>query len=166
MSDYWLNLIAQEQFSSATRLTGNAGFLFAGNTSTGVLGIETTRGHVFTAGLSLTHDLTPRLTLGAELYGGMADTAGLGRDQLQALAGGSYTLREGVSVTFAVLGGKYEASPRIGGQIGFAVDLPTGLRKRRTQAAEEKHSITQEKEKMHELQSGDAAQGSVVFTAG
>ena len=123
-ADYWLNTVAQEPFSDTTRITGNFGFLFAGNTSTGVLGTQNTRGHVYTAGLSLTHDFTPRLTLGAEVYGGIADAGGLGRNQLQGLGGGFYQLRNGLSVTFAVLGGKYEASPRIGGQLGFAVDFP------------------------------------------
>jgi hypothetical protein len=124
LEDYWLNLIAQEPLGEKTRLTGNFGFLFAGNTSTGAIGISTTRGRVYTAGLSLTHDFTDRLMLGGEAYGGVADTDGLGKDQLQFLAGGSYKLRNSVSATFAVLGGKYEASPHIGGQLGFAVDFP------------------------------------------
>jgi hypothetical protein len=124
LRDYWLNLIAQEPFSDKTRLTLNLGFLFAGNTSTGVVGIQTTRGHVYTGGLSVVHDFNPRLTLGAEIYGGVADTDGLGKNQLQGLGGGSYTLRNGFSFAFALLGGRYEASPRIGGQVGFAVDFP------------------------------------------
>ena len=124
LSDYWLNGIAQEPFTDKTRLTGNFGFLFAGNTSTGVIGTQNTRGHVYTAGLSLLHDFTPKLTLGVEAYGGVADTGGLGRDQLQELIGGTYQLRESFSVAFGVLGGRYEASPRIGGQFGFAWDLP------------------------------------------
>jgi hypothetical protein len=124
LNDYWLNLIAQEPFGNHSKLTANFGFLFAGNTSTGVLGIQSTRGRVYTAGLSLTHDFTDHLTLGAEAYGGIADNDGLGKDQLQFLAGGSYKLRSGISATFAILGGKYEASPSIGGQAGFAVDFP------------------------------------------
>jgi hypothetical protein len=128
LEDYWLNFIAQEPFTAKTRLTGNFGYLFAGNTSTGVVGIQTTRGHVYTGGLSVVHDFTPRLSLGAEAYGGLADTNGLGKDQLQFLTGGSYQLRDGLSATFAILGGRYEASPRIGGQFGFAVDFPTALR--------------------------------------
>jgi len=126
LTDYWLNMIAQQPLAENTRLTANLGFLFAGNTSTGVVGIQTTRGHVFTGGLSLVHDFTPRLTLGGELYGGIADNPGLARTQLQALVGGAYVVRSGLSVTFALLGGKYAASPRIGGQLGFAVDFPTG----------------------------------------
>lgn len=122
--DYWLNGIAQEPFTDKTRLTANFGFLFAGNTSTGLIGVQTTHGHVYTGGLSLTHDFTPRLTVGAEAYGGLADTNGLGRDQLQGLGGGSYQIRNDLSFTFAILGGKFDASPRIGGQLGFAVDFP------------------------------------------
>ncbi|HEX3894504.1 MAG TPA: transporter [Terracidiphilus sp.] len=127
LEDYWLNSIAQELLTDKTRLTANFGFLFAGNTSTGVVGIQTAHGHVYTGGLSLAHDFTPKLSLGGELYGGLADASGLGRDQLQALAGGQYALNERFSLAFAVLGGRYEASPRIGGQVGFALDIPNFL---------------------------------------
>jgi outer membrane putative beta-barrel porin/alpha-amylase len=124
LTDYWLNFITQVPLTDKTRITGNAGFLFAGNTSTGVVGIQTNRGHVYTGGISLLHDFSARLTLGGEAYGGRADAGGLGRTQLQGLVGGMYELRSGLSATFAFLGGKYEASPRIGGQVGFAVDFP------------------------------------------
>lgn len=124
LSDYWLNSIAQESFSDKTRMNANFGFLFAGNTSTGVLGTQTTRGHVYTGGLSLQHDFNPHLTLGGELYGAIADTNGLGKDQLQALAGGAYALNNRMSVSFAMLGGSHIASPRIGGQVGFEIDFP------------------------------------------
>jgi hypothetical protein len=130
LTDYALNFIAQEPLTEKTRVNLNIGFLFAGNTSTGVLGIQTTHGHVYTGGLSLLHDLGPRLTLGGEVYGAHADADGLGRSQLQFLGGGQYTVRRGLSLTFALLGGKYEASPRIGGQGGFAVDFPDILHNR------------------------------------
>ena len=122
--DYWLNFIVQEPLTSKTRITANLGYLFAGNTSTGVVGVQTTRGHVYTGGLSLLHDFTPRLTLGAEAYGGIDSNPGLARTQLQFLGGGQYSLRHGLAFTFAVLGGKYVASPRVGGQIGFSMDFP------------------------------------------
>jgi Putative MetA-pathway of phenol degradation len=128
LKDYWLNMIAQEPFTEKTRMNGNFGFLFAGNTSTGAIGIQTKRGHVFTGGVSLLHDFTPRLTLGGEVYFGIADTAGLGRTQLQSMFGGNYTIRDGFALSFGLLGGKYEASPRVGGQIGFAMDIPTVFR--------------------------------------
>jgi len=137
LSDYWLNTIAQEPFGKYTRLTANFGFLFAGNTSTGVVGVQTTRGHVYAAGLSLLHDFSDRLSLGVEAYGGLANASGLGKDQLQFLAGGSYLLHNGVSATFAVLGGKYEASPHIGGQVGLAMDFPAFGRKRPPSPAQE-----------------------------
>jgi Putative MetA-pathway of phenol degradation len=124
LTDYWLNSIAEEPFTDKTRLNANFGFLFAGNTSTGVLGIQTTRGHVYTGGLSIQHDFNPRLTLGVELYGAIADTKGLGKDQLQALGGGQYQLNPRMAVTFALLGGSHIASPSIGGQVGFEVDFP------------------------------------------
>jgi Putative MetA-pathway of phenol degradation len=124
LADYWLNFIGQKSISEKTRVTGNLGILFAGNTSTGVIGLQNTRGQVYTGGLSLLHDFTPRLTLGGELYGGYAANDSLGKSQLQAMAGGQYQLRNGLSFCFGLLGGKYVASPQIGGQIGFAVDFP------------------------------------------
>lgn len=124
LSDYWLNSIAQEPLSDKTRLNANFGFLFAGNTSTGVIGTQNTRGHVYTGGLSLTHDFNQKLSLGAEAYGAIADNHSLGKDQLQGLAGGWYQLTKTVAFTFALLGGSHIAAPRVGGQIGFEVDFP------------------------------------------
>jgi len=124
LTDYWLNTIAQKPFTEKTRMNANHGFLFAGNTSTGVIGIQAKRGHVFTGGVSLLHDFNSRLTLGTEIYGGVADTSGLGRTQLQGMIGGEYLICSGFSFTFGLLGGKYEASPRIGGQTGFSMDFP------------------------------------------
>ncbi len=122
--DYWLNFIGQKSIKDKTRITGNLGTLFAGNTSTGVVGTLNTRGQVYTGGLSLLHDFNSRLTLGGEVYGGYADNGSLGRSQLQAMAGGQYTIRKGMTFCFGLLGGKYVASPRIGGQIGVSMDFP------------------------------------------
>ena len=124
LTDYWLNSIAQEPLSDKTRINLNFGYLFAGNTSTGVLGTQTTHGHVFTSGLSLLHDFNPRVTLGVEAYAAVDNNNGLGKDQFQALAGGQYQLNPRMAITFAVLGGSHIASPRIGGQVGFEIDFP------------------------------------------
>jgi len=124
LTDYWLNFIGQKSLSDKTRINGNLGYLFAGNTSTGVLGIQTTHGHVFTGGVSVLHDFTPRLTLGGELYGGFTENRDLGRSQFQVMLGGQYAIRSGMTFNFGVLGGKYVGSPRVGAQIGFSVDFP------------------------------------------
>jgi hypothetical protein len=126
--DYWLNFIFQEPITPKTRLNLNLGVLFAGNTSTGVVGISTTRGQVYTSSLSVLHDINSRLSLGGEVYAGVADTDGLGRTQLQGMAGGSLTLHSGLALTFGLIIGKYEASPRIGGQIGLSMDFPDMFR--------------------------------------
>ena len=124
LTDYWLNFILQKPLSEATRINVNLGLLFAGNTSTGAVGIQTRRGQVYTGGVSLLHDVTHRLTLGGELYGGVSDGAGQDRTQLQALLGAQYAIREGLTLCLGVLGGKYGATPQIGGQIGISVDFP------------------------------------------
>lgn len=122
--DYWLNGIAQKHLTEKIRLTGNLGILFAGNTSTGALGIQTSRGRVYTGGLSLLREFNAKWTLGAEVYGGFTNNPGLGKRQLQVLGGGQYTIRDGLTFDFGLLGGKYTASPRIGGQLGFSADFP------------------------------------------
>jgi len=45
------------------------------------------------------------------------------------LIGGQYTVRNGMTFDFGLLGGKYVASPRVGAQIGFSVDYPDVVRK-------------------------------------
>ena len=127
LTDYWLNFIAQKPLSPATRFNVNLGILFAGNTSTGDVGIETRHGQVYTGGLSLLHDVSSRLTLGAELNGGISDGAGADRAELQALLGAQYALRTGLSVSLGILGGKFGATPRIGGQLGVAMDFPDAV---------------------------------------
>ena len=133
LTDYWLNSIATEPLTDKTRLTANFGFLFAGNTSTGVIGTQNIHGHVYTGGISLLHDFNPRVTLGAEAYGAIADNKSLGKDQLQYLAGGWYQVTSRAAITFGLLGGSHVASPRIGGQVGFEVDFPL----RRSSAAKQ-----------------------------
>ena len=127
--DYWLNGIAQKSLSDKTRVNANVGYLFAGNTSTGVLGIETARGHVYTGGVSILHDFSQRWTLGGEVYGGYTNNGDLGRSQLQFMVGGQYRVRRGMTLDFGALGGKYIASPRAGAQAGFSVDFPDVFQK-------------------------------------
>jgi hypothetical protein len=124
LTDYWLNFAMQRPLSAATRINYNLGLLFAGNTATGAIGIQTRRGQVYTGGLSLLHDVTSRLTVGAELYGGVSDGAGRDKTQLQAMLGGELKIRDGLALSFGVLGGKYGATPSLGGQVGVAVDIP------------------------------------------
>ena len=128
LTDYWLNTIAQEALSDKTRVNINLGYLFAGNSSTGALGVRSTRGHVYTGGVSVLHDLTARLTLGTEVYGGYDPTGNFGRSQLQFMLGTQYQLRNGLTVDLGILGGRYVGSPRVGAQIGFSVDFPDVFR--------------------------------------
>lgn len=124
LTDYWLNFILLKPLSEATRLNANLGVLFAGNTSTGAVGIQTRRGQVYTGGFSLLHDVSPRLTVGSELYGGFSDGVGKAKSQLQVLLGAQYAIRNGLTLCLGVLGGKFGATPQIGGQIGIAIDFP------------------------------------------
>jgi hypothetical protein len=121
--DYWLYGVLQKSLTKRTVGRLNGGILFAGNSSTGLIGIETTRGQVFTANGSLVRNFTPRLRLGAELFGGVTNNFNLSRGQLEAQFGGGYALTERFEFTFGVVAGRFPASPRAGVQVGFAYDF-------------------------------------------
>ena len=123
VTDYWLYGVAQK--SLTRKMTGrlNGGILFAGNTSTGLVGIQTTRGQVFTANGSVTREFTSRLRLGAELFGAVTNNFALSKGQLEAQIGGNYALSKQFSLAFGILGGHFSASPRAGALIGFAYDF-------------------------------------------
>src|SRR5205085_8153234 len=119
-TDYFLNGILQKSLTEKTKLRLNGGILFAGNTTTGVIGIRT-RGRVFTAGSSLVKQFTRRLDLGAEITGAVTSNFQLSKGQLQALVGGNYALRKNLTFDFGIVGGRFSASPRAGAQLGFSL---------------------------------------------
>lgn len=122
-TDYWLYGVAQKSFTGKTKGRINAGILFAGNTSTGLIGIRTTRGQVFTANGSLTKDINSKLRLGVELFGAVTSNFQLSKGQLEAQVGGNYALSQRCSLAFGLLGGRFAASPRAGLLLGFAYDF-------------------------------------------
>jgi hypothetical protein len=129
LTDYWLNLIAQKSLSDKTRVNMNLGYLFAGNSSTGVLGIQNTRGHVYIGGLSMLYDFIARMTLGGETYGGFTNKWESGQKPIPGPGPRSIPAPQWNDVRFWVPGGKFIASPRIGAQVGFSVDFPDVLHK-------------------------------------
>jgi len=123
LTDYVLNGIVQKSLTDKTKLRLNGGFVFAGNTLTGVVGVRT-RGTIYTGGVSLVRGFTPKLQLGAELTG--AETANFQlatNGQLQIQVGGNYELRKDFSFDFGVTNGFYATSPRVGGQLGFSINF-------------------------------------------
>ena len=122
LRDYFLNSILQKSVTEKTKLRLNGGVLFAGNTTTGDLGIKT-RGKVFVGGASLVKQVTPKLDLGVELTGAVTRNLLLSKGQMQALAGGNYALTKKMTLDFAVLAGRFAASPRAGAQLGISLDF-------------------------------------------
>jgi hypothetical protein len=102
----------------------NGGYLFAGNTSTGVVGITTARGHDATMSGSLTRALSPRVSIGGEVAAAVTTKKELERGQLQALFGLIYQPRDALTMTAGFVVGHFSASPRVGLQLGFSVDIP------------------------------------------
>ena len=123
LTDYWLYGVLQKSLTKRTVARLNGGILFAGNSSTGLVGIEATRGQVFTGNGSLVRDFTDKLKLGVEVFGGVANDSRLSRGRLEAQIGGSYAFRDDFAVTFGVLAGRFPASPRGGIHVGFAYDF-------------------------------------------
>ena len=121
LADFYLNCIAQKSLTSKTTLRLNGGILFAGNQTTGVIGIKS-RGTVFTGGASLVRQFTKRLDLGVEVVGAETRSFGLGKGQLQTQIGGNYAFHKNATLDFGIIAGKYAASPRIGAQLGVSVD--------------------------------------------
>ena len=62
---------------------------------------------------------SPKLQLGIELTGAISKDLNLGKGQLQTLAGGNYQVSQKLTFDFAILGGRYAASPRAGVQLEF-----------------------------------------------
>ena len=122
LADFYINGILQKSVTAKTKLRLNCGVLFSGNETTGALGIKS-RGTVFTAGGSLVRQFSPKLQLGIELTGAISQDLNLGKGQLQTLAGGNYQVSQKLTFDFAILGGRYAASPRAGVQLGVSVDF-------------------------------------------
>lgn len=121
-TDYYLNGILQKSLTAKTKLRLNGGILFAGNTTTGVIGIRT-RGRVFTAGGSLVKQFTKKLDFGAEITGAVTTNFQLSKGQLQTLVGGNYALRKNLTFDFGLVAGRFSASPRLGAQLGISLDF-------------------------------------------
>jgi hypothetical protein len=121
LTDYALNFIAQKSLTDRTKLRTNAGWVFAGNTLTGVVGVKT-RGNVFTLASSVVRDFTQRLKFGGEVYFATTDNFNLGRSAVQLLSGGNYALRNNLTLDFAFTGGFFAGAPKVGGQVGFSVN--------------------------------------------
>lgn len=122
LTDYYLNGILQKSLTRKTKLRMNGGILFAGNETTGAIGIKT-RGRVFTAGSSLVKQFTKKLDFGAEITGAVTSNFQLSRGQLQGLVGGNYALRKNLTFDFGIVAGRFSASPRAGAQLGFSLDF-------------------------------------------
>ena len=126
-TDVWIYGALEKALTDRTTLRFNAGYLFVGNTSTGVVGITSTSGgHIATLGGSLVRAMSDKWQLGAEISGAATTNAGLNRGQLQLVVGASYELRKNLNVDVGFIAGRFAASPREGVQVGFSVDLPRG----------------------------------------
>jgi len=124
LADLWIYGVLQKWIvRDRVVLSVNGGYLFYGNTSTGVVGITKARGHVATMGASVIRKFTDKLSLGAELTAAATTNLDLQRGQLQALAGGNYDMGHGLTFDFGLLGGWYVATPTFGVQLGLSVDV-------------------------------------------
>jgi hypothetical protein len=123
VADYYLNFIAQKSVTDKTTFHLNGGVYFAGNTLTGAEGIRSTNGVVFTGGVSVVRQFTPKLDLGAELFGAVTQNLDLGRSQLQTQIGGNYAVRKNMTLDFGIIEGFYQSSPKVGPIVGLSINF-------------------------------------------
>jgi len=123
VADYYLNGIAQKSLPKKNTLRVNGGVYFAGNPATGVVGVRTTTGFVFTGAASVVHDFTEKLDLGVEFAGAGTLNDLLGKGQLQTQIGGNYKFRDKWSFDFGFIAGFYRDSPRFAPIIGIEKDF-------------------------------------------
>ena len=121
--DYYLYGIIQKTLTKKTTGRLNGGIVFSGNSSTGLIGIQTARGHVYTGNASLVRDFTERVKLGVEVFGAIDGSGKLDRGQLTTQFGGNYLLTKKLTLSFGLLAGKFSSSPRAGVHLGFAYDF-------------------------------------------
>lgn len=121
--DYYLYGIIQKSLTKKTTGRLNGGVIFSGNASTGLLGIQSRRGQVYTGNASLVRDFTERLKLGIEVFGAQSSSGHLDRGVLVTQFGGNYVLTKKLTLSFGLLAGRFTASPRAGAQLGFSYDF-------------------------------------------
>ena len=121
LADYFLNGIIQKSVTKKTTLRLNGGILFAGNDTTGEIGIKT-RGTAFVGGASVVKQFTHKLDLGAEVTGALTKTLHLDEGQVQTQIGGNYQLFKKMSLDFGVIAGKFNTT-RLGVQLGVQIDF-------------------------------------------
>lgn len=120
--DYGLNVVSQHQVHPRATVRVNGGALLAGNTQTGAVGIRE-RGTVLTTGASVVTPLTAAVQVGGELTMAWSQKATLGGSAIGWQIGTNIAVRQGVTVDASVLGGWFDASPRVGVQVGMSADL-------------------------------------------
>src|SRR5688572_33055223 len=81
LMDYSLYGVVQKSLTKRTTGRINGGMVLAGNGSTGLIGIQTVRGQVYTGNGSIVRQFSPELRLGAELFGAVTKNAALSRSQ-------------------------------------------------------------------------------------
>jgi hypothetical protein len=121
--NYQLYGVAQKTLTPKTKLRANLGVLLAGNTEFGALGVRRSSGKLFSGGVSLVKQYTDRLRLGVEVTGVASGNLHLSKGQLQTTVGGNYQLNKKLTLDFGLLAGRFPASPRVGGLIGFSYDF-------------------------------------------
>jgi hypothetical protein len=114
-----INSSFQKTLGEKNTLRVNGGYLFAGNTIIGQLGILSIRGHIFSGSASYVRKINEKLQLGGEFSGAVTSRFELNEGQQQVRFGGNYQISKKTSLDFGLTAGKYSASPRWGIVFGF-----------------------------------------------
>ena len=117
LTDYWLNSIAQEPLTEKTRLNANFGFLFAGNTSTGVLGTQNhPRSRLYRRPFAAARLQSAPDPGRGSLRRRLLTTTGWAKTNCRGWREAGTSSTAVCAFTFALLGGSHIASPRSAGR--------------------------------------------------
>ena len=122
LADFGCGFITQKHLTPKVILRTNNDLQFSGNALTGVVGLQST-GFVYFVGVSVTRDITEKLTLGVEFNAAAAQFNELSKTALQTQGAGKWQFSERYGLDFGVLIGRYSGSPRLGLQLGMTIDF-------------------------------------------
>jgi len=118
--DVGVTLGSQHLLTQALTLRANAGVVLAGNTQSGALGIRQ-RGTILSAGSSVVAAVHRRVQLGAEVFAAWSQHDTIGGSFVGWQFGGNVLLRRSVTLDWGAIGGRSDASPALGLQVGCSI---------------------------------------------
>jgi hypothetical protein len=122
LNDYWLYGILQKSFTKKTKGRLNGGILFSGNETTGLIGIDSSRGQIYTGNGSVVHEFREAPVRRGTIWGSNREFQTATRSTHNTDWWRLSTHKE-VNAVVCFAWPAFTASPRLGAHLGFAYDF-------------------------------------------